>query len=103
MNLKLKSPEMDQLFIAILALEDLDECYAFFEDACTVNELLSIAQRFEVAKLLSEDVKYQDICQRTGASSATISRVGRALHYGQEGYAKAIERLHQMESQSEQE
>ena len=93
MNSKLKTPEMDQLFQGIVSLRTVEECYAFFEDICTVSELLAIAQRLEVARLLSEDTKYQEICEKTGASSATVSRVGRALHYGEDGYAMVLERL----------
>lgn len=93
MNSKLKTPEMDQLFQGIVSLRSVEECYAFFEDICTVSELLTIAQRLEVARLLSEDTKYQEICEKTGASSATVSRVGRALHYGEDGYAMVLERL----------
>ncbi len=84
---------MDQLFQGIVSLRSVEECYAFFEDICTVSELLAIAQRLEVARLLSEDTKYQEICEKTGASSATVSRVGRALHYGEDGYAMVLERL----------
>ena len=93
MNSKLKTSEMDQLFQGIVSLRSVEECYAFFEDICTVSELLAIAQRLEVARLLSEDTKYQEICEKTGASSATVSRVGRALHYGEDGYAMVLERL----------
>lgn len=99
MNSKLRTPEMDQLFHAILALRSEEECYAFFEDICTVSELLAIAQRLEVARMLSEDAKYQEICEKTGASSATISRVGRALHYGEDGYTMVLERLKQSEEE----
>ena len=93
MNNKLKTPEMDQFFRAVLSLRTEKECYAFFEDICTVSELLAIAQRLQVARVLSEEARYQDICDRTGASSATISRVNRALHYGEDGYALVLERL----------
>ena len=93
MNNKLKTPEMDQFFRAVLSLRTEEECYAFFEDICTVSELLAIAQRLQVARMLSEEARYQDICDRTGASSATISRVNRALHYGEDGYALVLERL----------
>ena len=93
MNSKLKTPEMDQLFQGIVSLHSVEECYAFFEDICTASELLAIAQRLEVARLLSENTKYQEICEKTGASSATVSRVGRALHYGEDGYAMVLERL----------
>ena len=93
MNHKLKTPEMARFFRAVLSLRTEKECYAFFEDICTVSELLAIAQRLEVAKMLSEDARYQDICDKTGASSATVSRVNRALHYGEDGYALVLERL----------
>ena len=93
MNHKLKTPEMDRFFRAVLSLRTEKECYAFFEDICTVSELLAIAQRLEVAKMLSEDARYQDICDKTGASSATVSRVNRALHYGEDGYALVLERI----------
>ena len=90
MNDKLKSKEVEQLFKAILSLEDVKECYDFFEDVCTINELLSLAQRFEVAKMLREQKTYLDIA---GASTATISRVNRSLNYGNDGYDRVFERL----------
>ena len=93
MNSKLKSPEMDRFFRAILSLNTLEECYAFFEDACTVNELITVAQRFEVARLLYNDTKHLDVRLKTGASSATVSRVSRALHYGEDGYTLVLDRL----------
>ena len=77
---------MDEFFEAILMLKDKDECYRFFEDVCTVRELQSIAQRLEVAKLLRIRKTYNEIEQDTGASTATISRVNRTLHYGSDGY-----------------
>lgn len=73
---------MDQLFEAILCLKDKEECYTFFEDVCTINELLSLSQRFEVAKMLMDKRTYLDISEKTGASTATISRVNRSLNYG---------------------
>ena len=81
------------LFKAILALEDQEECRAFFQDLCTVAELRAMAQRLEVAQLLDEGLIYNDILQRTGASSATISRVNRALQYGADGYKAVLPRL----------
>ena len=69
------------------------ECAAFFEDLCTINELLSLSQRFEVAKMLREKKTYLDIAEKTGASTATISRVNRSLNYGSDGYEKVFERL----------
>ena len=89
MNSKLKTPAVEQLFDAILSLENKEECAAFFEDLCTINELLSLSQRFEVAKMLT----YLDMAEKTGASTATISRVNRSLNYGSDGYEKVFERL----------
>ena len=90
---RLKSPENDALFEAILKLENEDECYRFFEDICTISELKSIAQRLAVAKLLRANVTYQDISAQLGASTATISRVNRALTYGTGGYGIVLDRL----------
>ena len=81
------------LFEAILALKDQDECRAFFQDLCTVAELRAMAQRLEVAQLLDRGLIYNDILRRTGASSATISRVNRALQYGADGYKTILPRL----------
>ena len=87
-------PDQDSLlFEAILALKDQDECRAFFQDLCTVAELRAMAQRLEVAQLLDEGLIYNDILKRTGASSATISRVNRALQYGADGYKTVLPRL----------
>ena len=93
MNKKIKNPETDHLFQAILTLKNLDECYAFFEDVCTVNELLSLSQRYEVAKMLREHKTYLEIAEKTGASTATISRVNRSLNYGNDGYDMVFDRL----------
>ena len=84
---------MDNLFKAILSLENIEECYSFFEDACTIQELESIAQRFEVAKLLCQGKSYIDINKLTGASTATICRVSKCVNYGGGGYKTAIDRL----------
>ncbi len=92
MNKKIKTEAVDELFEAILTLRSTDECYAFFEDVCTVNELLSLSQRYEVAKMLREKRTYLDIAEKTGASTATISRVNRALNYGNDGYDMVIGR-----------
>ena len=81
MNKKIKTDAVDHLFEAILTLKTPEECYAFFEDVCTVNELLSLSQRYEVAKMLREKRTYLDIAESTGASTATISRVNRSLNY----------------------
>ena len=83
----------DVLYEAILTLKDLEECKKFFSDLCTVAELRAMEQRFEVAMLLSDGMIYNDILERTGASSATISRVNRCLHYGADGYRTILPRL----------
>lgn len=90
---KLKSEPVDRLFEAILTLETKEECYSFFEDLCTVNELLSLSQRFEVASMLREGNTYLEIADKTGASTATISRVNRSLTYGNDGYDLVFERI----------
>lgn len=93
MSKKIRTEEVDHLFDAILSLKDKEECYTFFEDVCTVNELLSLSQRFEVAHMLREQKTYLDIAEKTGASTATISRVNRSLNYGNDGYDMVFERL----------
>lgn len=93
MNKKIKTPAVDYLFDAILSLKDRDECYVFFEDICTINELLSLSQRFEVAKMLREHKTYLEIAEKTGASTATISRVNRSLNYGNDGYDMVFKRI----------
>lgn len=93
MNKKIKTEAVDHLFEAVLTLKSPEECYAFFEDVCTVNELLSLSQRYEVAKMLREKKTYLDIAERTGASTATISRVNRSLIYGCDAYDLVFSRL----------
>ncbi len=93
MNKKIRTEAVDHLFDAILALENKEECYSFFEDLCTVNELMSLSQRFEVAAMLREHKTYLEIAEKTGASTATISRVNRSLNYGDDGYALVFKRL----------
>ena len=93
MNKKLQTESVEQLFKAILTLENVDECYAFFEDVCTIQELQSISQRFNVAKMLTEKQTYLDIAKQTGASTATISRVNRSLNYGCDGYELVFSRM----------
>lgn len=93
MNSKLKDAMTDRLFEAILKLENVEECYAFFEDICTINEIKALAQRLEVAKMLEEKRTYTEIQQITGASTATISRVNRCLSYGSDGYKLILERV----------
>ena len=83
----------ERLYRAILALETEEECYAFFQDLCTIAELRSMEQRSEVATLLSEGMVYSDILERTGASSATISRVNRALLNGTGGYVSVLGKM----------
>lgn len=90
---KLKSEEMDLLFNAILSLRDTEECYKFFEDVATINEIKALAQRIHVAKLLSEKKTYTEIAEVTGASTATISRVNRCVNYGSNGYNIVLERI----------
>lgn len=93
MSKNIKSQEVDHLFEAVMSLENADECYAFFEDICTVNELHSLAQRLQVAKMLRENHTYLEIAEKTGASTATISRVNRSLNYGNDGYDMVFKRL----------
>ncbi len=93
MNERIKDKFSDQLFKAILLLENEDECYRFFEDICTINEIKSIAQRLEVAKMLKEGATYEEIAKLTGASTATISRVKRCLNYGADGYQLVLQRM----------
>mgnify|MGYP001769072122 CR=1 FL=1 len=93
MDSKLKSKELDELFEAILALKDGEECYEFFDDLCTRPELKALSQRFQVAKLLLDKTVYSEIVKITGASTATISRVNRSLSFGNDGYTKILNRL----------
>ncbi len=90
---KFKSEEMDELFKAILILESQEECYRFFEDICTVNELHAISQRLQVAKMLAAGRTYTEIEHDTNASAATISRVNKSLMYGSDGYKLVLEKL----------
>ncbi|MUV38592.1 uncharacterized protein JNUCC1_02446 [Lentibacillus sp. JNUCC-1] len=90
---KLRGEQLDQLFEAILSLETKDECYRFFDDLATMNEIHSLTQRFQVAKMLSEGQTYQAIEDQTKASTATISRVRRCLNYGSGGYEMTLERM----------
>ncbi|MBQ2061254.1 MAG: TrpR-like protein [Oscillospiraceae bacterium] len=92
-----RKEKSDLLYKAILTLETEEECYRFFQDLCTISELRSMEQRFDVAKLLSEGMIYTDILERTGASSATISRVNRSLLGGTGGYEGALEKLKEKE------
>ena len=93
MNKKIKTEAVDHLFDAVLCLKNREECYSFFEDLCTVNELLSLSQRFEVASMLKSGKTYMEIAEKTGASTATISRVNRSLNYGNDGYDLVFGRM----------
>lgn len=93
MNSKLKDEHMDRLFEGILRLKTLDECYAFFDDICTVHELQAMKQRLQVAEMLCDKKTYIEIGEATGASTATISRVNRSLNYGSDGYKIIFDRL----------
>ncbi len=92
MNDKLHEPNIEFLFDLILKLENRDECYKFFEDLCTVPELKAMSQRLAVAKMLCEKKVYNEIVLKTGASTATISRVNRSLSYGCGGYELVLDR-----------
>ncbi len=85
--------QIDELFEAILTLESVEECYAFFEDACTIKEIIEIAQRLKVAKLLDAGTSYLTVSKEVGVSTATISRVSKCLEYGNGGYKMVMERV----------
>jgi TrpR-related protein YerC/YecD len=93
MESKMKDLNVEFLFQAVLKLESMEECYKFFGDLCTINELRSISQRLVVAKMLDDRKVYSDIVAQTGASTATISRVNRSLNYGNDGYRVIFDRL----------
>lgn len=97
MNEKLRDHLHDQLFRAILELKSVDECYEFFEDICTIQEMKAISARLEVARMLKAGDIYEDIVQKTGASTATISRIKRCLVYGSGGYEKTLSRMAEKE------
>ena len=99
MSKKLRTEAVDYLFDAILSLENREECSTFFEDVCTVNELLSLSLIVEVANMLREQKTYLDIAEKTGASTATISRVNRSLNYGNDGYDMVFSRLNQQKEE----
>lgn len=100
MNKKIKTEAVDKLFEAVLNLKSKEECYIFFEDLCTVNELLSLSQRYEVATMLSAKKTYLEIAEKTGASTATISRVNRSLNYGNDGYEMIFARTNHVEEKA---
>lgn len=91
--MNIRSESINNLFKAILSLEDIEECYDFFGDLCTIKEIQDMAQRLDTAVLLNEGLNYQTISKDVGVSTATISRVSKCLNYGNDGYKKAIERL----------
>lgn len=103
MGKSVRTQAVNELFEAILTLENREECFDFFEDVCTVNELLSLAQRFEVAKMLKEGHTYMEVAEQTGASTATISRVNRSLNYGKDGYEMVFSRMKANHEKSEKE
>ena len=90
---KYRREDIDELFDGILTLRDREDCYRFFEDICTINEIHSIAQRLQVAKLLSEKKTYNEIEKVTKASTATISRINKCIVYGADGYRRVLDRL----------
>jgi TrpR-related protein YerC/YecD len=90
---KVKNSEIDELFQAILHLENMEECYRFFDDLCTVNELEAFGQRLKVAKMISEGKTYHEIEEITGVSAATISKISKSISYGPGGYKLIIEKL----------
>ena len=92
MGKSVRTKAVSELFEAILTLREEEECFDFFEDVCTINELLSLSQRFEVAAMLRSHKTYLEIADKTGASTATISRVNRSLNYGNDGYDMVFER-----------
>lgn len=92
-NGKLKNMNPEELFEAILKLENIDECYCFFEDLCTISEIKAMSQRLEVAKMLKAGDTFNTIAEKTGASTATISRVNRCINYGAGGYEKILNKL----------
>ncbi|MFZ5966056.1 MAG: YerC/YecD family TrpR-related protein [Bacillota bacterium] len=99
---KLKSQFTDELFEAVLLLEDIEECYRFFEDLCTIKEIQALSQRLKVAKLLRQNKTYHEIEEMTGASTATISRINRCLHYGADGYNIILDRLDEKKEPKEE-
>lgn len=97
MNKLPKKPRNEKMYQAILSLQNVEECMRFFDDLCTVTELMAMEQRFQVAMCLNQGMIYNDILAETGASSATISRVNRSLQYGSDGYAIVFDRMKEQE------
>ena len=98
MNKIPKKPRNENMYKAILTLKDVDECMKFFDDLCTVSELMAMEQRYQVARCLNDGMIYNDILAETGASSATISRVNRSLQYGSGGYSIVFDRMKEQEA-----
>lgn len=98
MNKLPRKQRNENMYKAILSLKNIDECVRFFDDLCTVSELMAMEQRYQVAKCLNKGMIYNDILAETGASSATISRVNRSLQYGSGGYAIVFERMKENEA-----
>ena len=99
MNKNTDQPRNDDLYKAVMELRSLDECKRFFDDLCSISELRAMEQRFQVAELLHQGMIYNDILEKTGASSATISRVNRSLRYGNDGYTVLFRRMEEKENQ----
>ena len=93
MNKLPKKPRNENMYKAILSLENVEECMKFFDDLCTVSELMAMEQRYQVASCLDDGMIYNDILEKTGASSATISRVNRSLNYGTDAYRAVFARM----------
>ena len=100
MNKNTDQPRNDDLYKAVMELRSLDECKRFFDDLCSISELRAMEQRFQVAELLHQGMIYNDILEKTGASSATISRVNRSLRYGNDGYTVLFQRMEEKENQN---
>lgn len=100
-NSKISDKHTDELFEAILKLKNIEECYRFFEDICTIKEIKSISQRLQVAKLLKESKTYTEIEEKTGASTATISRVSKCLNYGADGYSVILDRMEYVKKEND--
>lgn len=100
---KTQNAATDELYRAILTLGTVEECYRFFDDVCTIREIIDISQRLQVAKLLKTGATFNQIAADTGASTATISRVSRCLNYGTDGYTIVLDRLEKQDKMSETE